>query len=431
MSAPKGRGNRGLAPETSRASRGGGDFADNTTRRHRRGQVWSSVFALSTIVGIVALTALLFNIINSAFGLVAVENAVDPSSLVPGKGVEELAKPELIEVLRNSPELSVGRRRALEAEQAFEAQETRALRQLVVDLVVQPRAKATYSLRESLFERSAVEARTAERWPEAELEWRSWIQPSFVTMPQNADAELAGVRTAILGSLWTILITILVAFPLGVGAAIYLEEYASHDRWINRVIQTNITNLAGVPSIIYGMLGLAIFVRALEPLTSGKALGVVNATSANGRTVLSAGLTLSLLILPLIIIASQEAIRAVPNSLRQASFGLGATHWQTIWHHVLPAAVPGILTGTILVVSRAIGETAPLVVVGASTFVTVDPATPFAKFTTLPIQIYQWTSRPQGEFRNIAAAAIIVLLTLLLTLNATAVFLRNRYQVRY
>jgi phosphate transport system permease protein len=199
---------------------------------------------------------------------------------------------------------------------------------------------------------------------------------------------------------------------------------------INRLIQTNINNLAGVPSIIYGMLGLAVFVRMLEALTSGKMFGLVDPTTANGRTILSAGLTLGLLILPLIIINAQEAIKSVPNSLRQAGQGLGATKWQTIWAHVLPNAMPGILTGTILAVSRAIGETAPLVVVGASTFITVDPTNPFSKFTTLPIQIYQWTSRPQDEFRNIAAAAIIVLLILLLTLNATAVLLRNRFSKR-
>jgi phosphate transport system permease protein len=175
---------------------------------------------------------------------------------------------------------------------------------------------------------------------------------------------------------------------------------------------------------------LAVFVRALEPITSGSGFGVADPTTANGRTITSAGLTLALLILPLIIINAQEAIRAVPGSLRQASLGLGATKWQTIWHHVLPNALPGILTGNILAISRAIGETAPLVVIGASTFITVDPEGPFSKFTTLPIQIYQWTARPQAEFRNIAAAAIVVLLILLLTLNASAVLLRNRYSRR-
>jgi phosphate transport system permease protein len=214
-----------------------------------------------------------------------------------------------------------------------------------------------------------------------------------------------------------------------VGAAIYLEEYAA-DNWLSRIIQTNINNLAGVPSIIYGIVGLAIFVRTLEPLTSGETFGLVDATTANGRTVLSAGLTLGLLVLPIIIINAQEAIRAVPRSLRNASFGVGATKWQTVWSHVLPNAIPGILTGTILAVSRAIGETAPLVVVGASTAISFDPNSPFSKFTTLPIQIYQWTSRPQDEFRSIAAAAILVLLILLLSLNASAVLLRNRFSRR-
>jgi phosphate transport system permease protein len=214
-------------------------------------------------------------------------------------------------------------------------------------------------------------------------------------------------------------------------AAIYLEEYATADNWLNRLIQTNINNLAGVPSIIYGILGLAIFVRALEPVTSGSIFGAVDPTTANGRTILSAGLTLGLLVLPLIIINSQEAIRAVPGSLRNASYGIGATKWQTVWSHVLPNAIPGILTGTILAISRAIGETAPLVVVGASTVILLDPNGPFSKFTTLPIQIYQWTTRPQDEFRFIAAAAIITLLILLLSLNATAVLLRNRFSRRY
>jgi phosphate transport system permease protein len=212
-----------------------------------------------------------------------------------------------------------------------------------------------------------------------------------------------------------------------VGAAIYLEEYAKPNR-INRLIETNIRNLAGVPSIIYGMLGLAVFVRVLGDITSGAAFGV---TESNGRTVLSAGLTMALLILPVLIINAQEAIRAVPRSIREASYGVGATQWQTIWHQVLPAALPGILTGVILSMSRAIGETAPLIVVGASTFIGIDPNGPFSKFTVVPIQIYQWTSRPELEFKNTAAAAIIVLLVLLLLLNGTAIFLRQRFSRRF
>jgi phosphate transport system permease protein len=300
--------------------------------------------------------------------------------------------------------------------------------------VVEQQVVKSWSLIDSLFRKDEIVAFVA-TVPQGELQFRSWLHWDFLRSPQSSTPELAGIRTALFGSLWVIFITIAVALPLGVGAAIYLEEYAAHvsSRWLrqlNGFIQTNINNLAGVPSIIYGMLGLAIFVRMMEPLTSGALFGVVDQTTANGRTIISAGLTLALLILPLIIINAQEAIRAVPQSLRQAGMGLGATKWQTIWHHVLPNALPGILTGNILAMSRAIGETAPLVVIGASTFITVDPSSPFAKFTTLPIQIYQWTARPQDEFRNIAAAAIIVLLILLLTLNASAVLLRNRFSKR-
>jgi phosphate transport system permease protein len=348
---------------------------------------------------------------------------------VQGTKVELSALPQeaLVSILQAN--VSKGLFRRFENDQPFAERSQENVYELVVERVVEPEVVETWSFYDSVFRRASVRADAAAEYPEAELKFVSWLNPTFISSPQSSDPEKAGVRTAILGSLWTIAITFAFAFPLGVGAAIYLEEYAT-DHWLNRIIQTNINNLAGVPSIIYGMLGLAIFVRAMEPLSSGTLLGLTDPTTANGRTIFSAGLTLGLLILPLIIINSQEAIRAVSNALRQASYGLGATKWQTIWHHVLPNALPGILTGTILAISRAIGETAPLVVVGASTFITVDPQGPFSKFTTLPIQIYQWTARPQDEFRNIAAAAILVLLVLLLTLNASAVLMRNRFSRR-
>jgi phosphate transport system permease protein len=406
----------------------GKDFKHNLPGRHRAARVWQVAFQASTMIGIIALTALLYSIVNQSFGLVAIQNQVDPKALaVDGVPLEKLSKEQLVQILQEN--VSEGLFRRLESDQPFAERTREDVYGLVMERVVEPQVVRTWSLYDSLFKRAVILAEAPEAYPGAEIRFVSWIDPEFVTTPQSSDPEKAGVRTAILGSLWMIAITVLFAFPLGVGAAIYLEEYA-RDNFVNRLIRTNINNLAGVPSIIYGMLGLAILVRALEPLTSGKLLGVADPTTANGRTILSAGLTLGLLILPLIIINAQEAIRAVPSSLRQASYGLGATQWQTIWHHVLPNALPGILTGTILSISRAIGETAPLVVVGASTFITVDPAGPFSKFTTLPIQIYQWTSRPQDEFRNIAAAAIIVLLFMLLTLNASAVLLRNRYSRR-
>ncbi|WP_420627589.1 phosphate ABC transporter permease PstA [Candidatus Leptofilum sp.] len=370
--------------------------------------------------------------------------------------LDELPKETLVQILQNN--ISVGLGRNLERQQrffeesfAFEnpdlfaevcageeppagctlpARDQENVYDLLIQEVVQPDVVQTWTLMDSLTSRSEIEAFTAEAYPNAQLEFRSWLSGRFLTSPQSSTPEFAGVRTAIFGSLWVVLITILFSFPVGVAASIYLEEYAEDNR-LNRIIQTNINNLAGVPSIIYGMLGLVIFVRLLESFSSGALFGLVDDSStANGRTVISAGLTLGLLILPIIIINSQEAIRAVPSSLRQAGMALGATKWQTIWHHVIPNALPGILTGTILALARAIGETAPLVVVGASTFITVDPSGPFSKFTVLPIQIYQWTSRPQAEFRNIAAAAIVVLLVLLLSLNASAVYLRNRYSRR-
>ncbi len=380
------------------------------------------------MVGIFALAALLYTVIDDSFGLVAVRNQVDPASLaVDGVALEDLPKDRLVSLLRDN--VSAGLMRRLENDQPFAQRSHENVYELVLERVVRPNIIATWSLTDSLLARDRIAETVAREHPGAVLQFRSWLSSDFVTSPQSSTAAFAGVRTAILGSLWTIAITIVAAFPMGVGAAIYLEEYAA-DNLINRVIRTNIANLAGVPSIIYGMLGLAIFVRGLANLTSGAAFGLADPTTANGRTIVSAAMTLTLLILPLIIINAQEALRAVPSSLRLASYGLGATKWQTIRHHLLPSALPGILTGSILAVSRAIGETAPLVVVGASTFIAVDPTGPFSKFTTLPIQIYQWTSRPQAEFRHIAAAAILVLLAMLLSLNAGAILLRNRFTVR-
>jgi len=397
--------------------------------RNRSGSAWRWTFQLSTVIGILALTALLLNVSNNAFGYVALEAKVDPATLtVDGTALEDQNKDQLITLLKSK--ISNGAYNKLEKDQPFAKRSQANVYQIVVERIVRYEMKKSWSLWESLTRANEIKKEAAEKYPSAKLQFISWFTSDFVSRPQSSEALTAGVRTAILGSLWTILFTILVAFPLGVGAAIYLEEYAT-DNWLNRTIRTNINNLAGVPSIVYGILGLAIFVRALEPLTSGEIFGLVDSTTANGRTVLAAGLTLGLLVLPIIIINAQEAIRAVPQSLRKASYGLGATKWQTVWSHVLPNALPGILTGTILAISRAIGETAPLVVVGASTAISFDPVSPFSKFTTLPIQIYQWTSRPQDEFRSLAAAAILVLLIILLSLNASAILLRNRFSRSY
>ena len=406
----------------------GGHFESNIHSRRRQGIGWRLVFQISTVVGIIVLSALLYNVINSSFGLAAVEFTIEPATLseVP---LEELSRDELTAIFQAN--VSAGLYRRFDTELPFTDRTQEDVLALVEERVVEPTVENTWTLTESLLNRDQIEAERAENYPTAHLQFFSWLNPDFVTNPQSSDPLRAGVRTAVLGTLWVIGITFVFSFPLGVGAAIYLEEYAA-DTSVNRFIQTNINNLAGVPSIIYGILGLAIFVRVLEPITSGAAFGLVeDPTTANGRTLLAAGLTLGLLIMLIIIINAQEAIKAVPNSLRNASYGLGATKWETIWSHILPNSMTGILTGTILAVSRAVGETAPLVVIGASTFVTFDPDGPFSKFTALPIQIFQWTSRPQAEFRNIAAAAILVLLILLLLLNTAAVLLRNRYRPQY
>ena len=236
----------------------------------------------------------------------------------------------------------------------------------------------------------------------------SW---DFITSFPSRRAAQAGIWPALMGSIFIIAVTAVLAVPVGVAAAIYLEEYGGRSV-VARIIELNITNLAAVPSIIYGLLGLGLFVRMM----------------GMGRSVLAGASTLALLVLPVVILSTREALRAVPGSLREGSYALGATKWQTIWHQVLPVASPGILTGLILALSRAIGETAPLIIAGAVTFATFAPDSIWSPFTVLPIQIFNWVSRPQVDFHANAAAGILVLVLLLLSMNATAIWLRDRYQ---
>lgn len=246
------------------------------------------------------------------------------------------------------------------------------------------------------------------------LDGLPWLRPELFTNFPSRFPEKSGLRSALQGTLWLAVITAVLSFPIGVAAAIYLEEYA-RDNWFTRFIEINISNLAGVPSIIYGLLGLGLFVYGLNL----------------GRSLLAGALTMTLLVLPTVIVSSREAIRAVPRSVRLAAFGLGATPWQTVRDHVLPYAMPGILTGTILAMSRAIGETAPLITIGALTYIRFDLRGPLDLFTVLPIQIFNWISLPQKDFQQLAAAGIIVLLAVLLLLNTTAIILRIRLQKRW
>lgn len=240
------------------------------------------------------------------------------------------------------------------------------------------------------------------------VDWLSW---HFITNFPSRHPELAGMKSAIFGTIWTIALTGVFTVPIGIGAAVYLEEY-SPKNWFTQIIEINISNLAGVPSIVYGLLGLALFVQWMSI----------------GRAVLAGALTLALLVLPIVILASREAIKAVPDSYRQASYALGATKWETQKSVVLPSAMPSILTGVILALSRAIGEAAPIIAISALVYLTFIPTNPLSRFTVMPIQIFNWVSRPQDEFRGLAAAGIIILLLILLGMNSIAIYLRNRYQ---
>jgi phosphate transport system permease protein len=238
-----------------------------------------------------------------------------------------------------------------------------------------------------------------------------YLDMTLLTNPPSSDPQIAGARPAILATLEIGILLLLFVVPLGVGTALYLEEYAAKGRWYNRLLEVNIQNLAAVPSIVYGILGLAFLVRGI----------------GLGRVLLAGALILTLLVLPTVIIAAREAIRSVPDSIRQGAYALGATQWQVVSRQVLPAAIPGIATGSILALSRAIGETAPLIMIGAVTYISFDP-TILGPFTALPIQIYSFLRLPQEEFKLLAAASIIVLLVILLTLNAFAIFIRNKYR---
>lgn len=237
------------------------------------------------------------------------------------------------------------------------------------------------------------------------------IDWAFITNLPSRKPEKSGIFTALMGSIWILLLTTLIAFPVGVAAGVYLEEYSKKNR-LSALLEINISNLAGVPSIIYGLLGLEVFVRIM----------------GLGASVLAGALTLSLLILPIIIVATREAVKAVPNSIRDASYALGASKWQTIWNQIIPASGGGILTGVILALSRAVGETAPLIVVGALAYVPFAPSNPMDEFSVLPIQIFNWISRPQHGFIENAAAAIIILLLITFVMNGIAVYFRNRWQ---
>jgi phosphate transport system permease protein len=446
-----------------------GTFKRGMARRKAQSNVWAGLFLGANVFALIALVVLFLNIVNQSFGYVVYTYEIKPTELTKdfgGKPINQLSQAEVLTILEKNVEFSrlrvlvrdnligrnidrtrltsepmktliAGKKYSTEVgEKKFaELNQQDAVKLLTDNLsqaqlvrvlerdVTQATAAKSWTLSESLLQKAEIDKTVASDYPNAVVEWRAWLNLDFLTSELTAEPATTGLRMSLIGSAWIIILTILIALPLGVGAAIYLEEYAQKNR-LNSIIETNIRNLSGVPSIIYGMLGLAVFARTFEFFTSGQFLGI---TDSSGRSVISAAFTMALLILPVVVINSQEAIRAVPPSIREASFGVGATKWQTIYRQVLPAAVPGILTGLILSISRAIGETAPLLVVGGLTFMTIDPNGPFSKFSVVPIQIFSWTGDANQSFRNVAAAAIIILLVLLLSLNTIAILIRQRF----
>lgn len=454
---------------------------ENTRSRQRVAGFGRGVLFTSLVIGLIALLTIFLNVLDKVGGYAVYGFKIDPLTITPSRPFEELSRDELLQLARDNvppdrlefipedygapleelskddlinvlynetpfPEkltalpleeltqeqlieilqrkLTSIRFDQLNAERPFVERSNQELIELIESEVLLESVIKQWFLFESLLRGNEIIAEIKRDYGDAEYNFKWWLTPQFIVSPQASRPETTGLRTAMLGSIFIVLLTLLIAVPIGVAAGTYLEEFAGKSR-LGEIIQTNIYNLAGVPSIIYGMLGLAVFARALSDFTTGAAFGNPE-PPPNGRTIITAAMTMALLILPLIIVNTQEAIRAVPQALRDAALAVGATKWETVWHHVLPVAAPGILTGTILATARALGETAPLIVVGAAAVVTRDPSSIFSSYTVLPIQIYTWTKLPEQTFTRVASAAVIVLLVLVLTINLTAIILRNR-----
>lgn len=377
--------------------------------------------ALATAVS----AAVLISVLNSAFGFIALENAVEPEELVgTGRTLEDLSATELVVILEDR--LSSGLLRRLDSEVPIAERSAADLRDLVEERVIDPTVVDSWSLFESIFERELVEA-FAEANPQMEIRFHSWISRQFLFSQQSTDPLDAGILSAIIGTLMVVGIALLLAVPIGISTGIYFSEYARKSR-LNAFLQLNVQNLAAVPSVIYGLLGLAIFVRFGAPLTTGAMFG--SAGASDGRTVLAAGLTLGVLVLPVVVINAESVFSSIPDEFRSACQAVGASRSQIVFFRLLPFVLDRILTIAILAVSRVIGETTPLIIVGAATVMAVNPSGLFSRFTALPSQIYYWSFNPQEEFQRLAAAAILILLVLSLGLNILLVVLRRRIQIR-
>jgi phosphate transport system permease protein len=372
-------------------------------RRHLAGRVFAVVCALATLTGVIMLAVLLLDVVTDSTGWIWRRVDRDPRMFALILETD----PEFARRAKATDEqLFAGMQRKVQTRQRRAARRDQVLTEAELAEIRMDYWHSKYSGDEAYYERFEMQPSTPQRLSVA---W-AIVTDVFDNFPSRHPSK-GGFKSAILGSFWLLLLTAIFAIPVGIAAAVYLEEYAAKNR-LNRFIEVNIANLAGVPSIVYGILGLAVFVRGLQL----------------GRVVLAGALTMTLLILPVIIIAAREAIKAVPDSIRQGAFALGATRWEVVRHHVLPIAMPGVLTGVILGMSRAIGETAPMIMIGALSYVAFVPQGPLDDFTVLPIQIYNWIAMPNKEFHLLAACGIFILLGILLVMNSSAIYIRHRAQ---
>lgn len=375
----------------------------NLSARHRKSKLFRYICMVSTSVGVIMLALLLLDVFTDASGWIESRIDRDPRMFerIMEQDAEFAARAE-----EQAPALFKKIEAKLKSRHRAAERDGRVLTAADEAQIRADVLHSEYSQDEAYFEQFAMKPTTRDRMA---VVWA--ICGDLLTNFPSRHPSKAGLKSAIVGSIWLLALTALFAIPIGISAAVYLEEFAAKNR-VNRFIEVNIANLAGVPSIVYGILGLAVFVRGADL----------------GRSVLAGAATMSLLILPVIIIAAREALKAVPDSLRASAFALGGTRWQVTQHHVLPAALPGILTGVILAMSRAIGETAPMIMIGALSYVAFVPRGPMDDFTVLPIQIFNWIAMPQEEFHMLGACGILVLLTILLLMNATAIYIRHRAQ---
>ena len=391
----------------------------NVEGRQTKASIWKNVFFFATIFGLFVLATLLYTIVDDAFGLIAVQVAIEEKTIAAPFGkteLEELTQEEMAKVLTDATGSS-GALRRMNREMPFAERDQAELEDIIRVEILKEEVVQSFAFTDSLFNRATIEAEVAEKFPRAELLWHSWISWDFLTTPMNSTPALAGIRTGILGTLWVTIIAMLFAIPLGVGAAIYLEEYATDTKnplliRFNSLVQTNINNLAGVPSIIFGLFGLALFVQALNL----------------GTSLMSAGLTLGLLTLPYMITTAEEALKTVPRSMREGTMALGATQFETIRDIVLPAATPGIATGVVLSLSRAAGETAPILFTGAAFYITGLPGHPLQEFMALPYHLYTLSTQHHDILgvRPLAYATAAVLILLVFALNLSAIVIRER-----